>query len=406
MNPFMTKLRGLTLALFFAAASCAEAGDVWKLRLKHHGSASPEAIVTGDVNKDARPGVYAIQVPGKQKPDSTGYAEVSRDATGRMTIALVMPLGIEVDNEYDLVAVDQIPPAIEFTPSGTGLEIRVEKKPFTHHRVDSGPKPILYPLIGVDGLAYSRSYPMEKKPGEAQDHPHQRSFWFTYGQVNGVDFWAELKGHGSIKETSRKIEGEGVVSKTLRTTNDWLDASGKKLLEDERTLTVWNTKTRRVLDFDVTLKATEGPVVFGDTKEGMFGIRVPSSMDVKAKTGGRIVNAEGLVDGAAWGKRSPWVDYSGPVDGHTIGITILEHPESFGHPTPWHVRDYGLFAANPLGKHDFGLAKEATPTNLKQGESIRFRYRVVLHPGDATKSEPRIEYETFRQPPRLSIEQK
>ncbi len=46
---------------------------------------------------------------------------------------------------------------------------------------------------------------MEKVSGEDEDHPHQRSFWFTYGMVNGIDFWAELPGHGSIKETSRLV---------------------------------------------------------------------------------------------------------------------------------------------------------------------------------------------------------
>ena len=115
--------------------------------------------------------------------------------------------------------------------------------------------------------------------------------------------------------------------------------------------------TMRVIDFEITLKATHGPVTFGDTKEGMFGLRVASSMDVNKKQGGRITNAEGLTDDQAWGKASPWVDYTGPVQGKTVGIAILNHPRSFRYPTTWHVRTYGLFAANPFGWHDFGLGK-------------------------------------------------
>ena len=81
-------------------------------------------------------------------------------------------------------------------------------------------------------------------------------------------------------------------------------------------------------------------------------------MDVKNKTGGRITNAEGLTDLKAWGQPSPWVDYVGPVHGKTVGIAILNHPRSFRYPTTWHVRDYGLFAANPFGWHDFNKHRQ------------------------------------------------
>ena len=113
----------------------------------------------------------------------------------------------------------------------------------------------------------------------------------------------------------------------------------------------------------------------------MFGLRVASSMDVNKKHGGRITNAEGLTDDRAWGKASPWVDYTGPVEGKTVGIAILNHPRSFRYPTTWHVRTYGLFAANPFGWQDFGLGRSGEHT-LPAGESIRFGYRVILHEGD------------------------
>ena len=132
----------------------------------------------------------------------------------------------------------------------------------------------------------------------------------------------------------------------------------------------------------MTITASDGPVTFGDTKEGTFGLRLASSMNVNRKTGGRIVNAEGITDTDAWGKASSWVDYSGPVNDETVGVAILNHPESFRYPTTWHVRDYGLFAANPFGYDDFKYKDAPGDHTIPAGESIRFRYRVILHLGD------------------------
>jgi hypothetical protein len=131
------------------------------------------------------------------------------------------------------------------------------------------------------------------------------------------------------------------------------------------------------------VKATAGPVTFGDTKEGAFGVRVPTTMDVNSKMGGKIVNAEGLMDDAAWGKQSPWVDYFGPVEGETLGVAILNHPSSFRYPTYWHVRTYGLFAANPFGVKDFTKDKEKSGAyTIESGKTMNLRYRVIFHSGD------------------------
>ncbi len=271
---------------------------------------------------------------------------------------------------------------VELITRGARIEVRVGGQPLMTYVPDDGPKPYYYPVIGPTGRAITRAYPMARVEGEKTDHPHQRSMWFTHGSVNGVDFWTEARGHGTIRETSRPVVQGGSESGIIRTTDDWLGPDGKKICEDERVVRISGRKDARAIDFDVTLKASVGPVTFGDTKEGMFGLRVATSMDVAGRRGGKIVNAEGLTDGAAWGKASAWVDYSGLVEGKTVGIAILNHPESFRYPTTWHVRDYGLFAANPFGWSDFGKGESGKYT-LPAGESIRFRYRVILHQGDA-----------------------
>ena len=239
---------------------------------------------------------------------------------------------------------------------------------------------------------------MNSEPDETNDHPHQRSLWFTHGNVNGNDLWSELPIAGST--VHRKfLDVSGGSQAKIVSVNDWLDKNGNKLCEDQRTIIGGVDGDNRYIDFDIIIKAVDKPVTFGDTKEGSFGIRVPDSMRVDAKRGGRIVNANGTTDDHAWGKAATWVDYHGPVEGETLGIAILNHPSSYGFPTHWHVRPYGLFAANPFGLHDFdGLAANGSHT-LKPGETMTFRYRVILHKGDEKEGHIAESFAKYSQQP-------
>lgn len=278
---------------------------------------------------------------------------------------------------------------VHLRPSGTNLDVMIDDRLLTTYHPMSGSKPIFFPVIGPSGEPFTRAYPMLDVAGEDRDHPHQRSFWFTHGSVNGVDFWAEdrpgtppeNRTKGTIRETERQAIVEGPVLARLQTRDDWLAPDGHRVCQDRRTVTFYHTQKVRMIDFEIDIRASDGPVTFGDTKEGMFGLRVASSMDVKRKKGGKITNAEGLTNDPAWGKASPWVDYVGPVKDQTAGIAILNHPGSFRFPTTWHVRDYGLFAANPFGWKDFGRPDRGDYT-LPAGESLHFAYRIILHQGD------------------------
>ena len=49
------------------------------------------------------------------------------------------------------------------------------------------------------------------------------------------------------------------------------------------------------------------------------------------------------------------------------------------------MRDYGLFAANPFGVHDFEKKPKGTgDLKLPAGQSVTFRYRLIFHQGDTT----------------------
>ena len=277
-------------------------------------------------------------------------------------------------------------PAAEVTAqrSEHGVTVKIDGQPFTEYILQSGTKPILWPIVGPTGKRLTRDYPMEQGTKETKDHVHQRSLWFTHGNVNGIDFWGETPAGKTGTIVHRKFVwiASGAEAEIV-TENDWLSPAGKKVLEDRRRLAFGTRGDARWIDFDIALRASQGPVTFGDTKEGAFGLRVAESLRVDSKQGGRIVNSRGETNAAAWGKRAEWVDYHGPVDGQTVGIAVFNHPGSFRYPTGWHVRTYGLFAANPFAQRGFGSQGGAAGSYvLPQGEQIALRYRVFLHRGD------------------------
>jgi len=304
----------------------------------------------------------------------------------RLLLALVctLPLAadVKVTTEKDRVTVD------------------IDGQPFTTlYYGGETMKPYLHPLRSATGKVVSRSYPMETVAGETRDHPHHQGLWFTHGDVNGFDFWGNVKkGPKFGRVVVDKVSGKsGKKSGRIAFEARWLDPNDKVLLKESRTMTFSGDENNRILDIDLTLTAAGEPVKFGDTKEGTFAIRLADAMTEKSK-GGMLTNASGAQGMKnVWGKPSPWVDYSGKLNGETLGIAIFDHPANPKHPTHWHARDYGLFAANIFGEHDYYNDKQRDGSmTVQPGKSVRFRYRVVIHPGDTASAKIAELYEPYK----------
>ena len=295
---------------------------------------------------------------------------------------------------------------IEETTEPAGWNIYQGDELVAGYIFDSAGKPIVYPVVGPAGHRMTRNFPMVKIGGKQErgDHDHHRSMWLTHGDVNGIDFWLDDENCGKIVHRKGRTEIDADGSAVLITENDWLDAEGKRLLSDTRRLTFRDVDGRRMIDWDVLLKATDGDVNFGDTKEGSFGVRVAGTMKVDADLGGLITNAEGDTNKDAWGKKSAWVNYSGPVDGDMVGMAIHDHPSSFGFPCRWHVRTYGLFAANPFGVHHFTGGDKTNGIVLTEGKQMRLNYRVVLYTGDFDPDAAAEDSEQYANDPRPVLE--
>lgn len=262
----------------------------------------------------------------------------------------------------------------------------------------SGNKPIIYPLQTVGGRQVIRDWPMvESQGGEGKrDHVHHRSMWFSYGDIDGVDYWAETAERQGSIDTRTVTATEADRSVTIESRWDWKRPDGSKHLESNQSFTIQLDASTLLIDSDILLTASEQDLRFGDTKEGAFAIRVADAMAVDAKQGGAIVNADAAKDGDTWGQSSKFVQYTGPVaavstsnpasaEDHAA-IAILVHPDTFGYPGRWHVRTYGLFAHNPFGVRDFAEAAPVTDAEqdrqggftLKRGESLRLKYRTLV----------------------------
>lgn len=280
------------------------------------------------------------------------------------------------------------------------LRIEIDGHLFTEYRFKDVPRPYYYPLIGPGDLPMTRNWPMNDAPGEQHDHPHHRSLWFAHGNVNGHDFWSEQKGFGKIVHDGFAETISGRKEGVIKSRDKWVTEDGVVVCTDERTLRIYEpiSPAERLFDFEVTLHASNGDLTFGDTKEGTMAVRLAATMRLKGKVGqGHIVNSEGVRDDETWGKRADWCDYYGPVQGQTVGIAIFDNPHNPRHPTWWHVRDYGLFAANPFGRHDFEKLPNKLAGNLTipAGQSVTFRYRFYLHQGTEQEAKVAEKYKEY-----------
>ncbi|MDB6120579.1 MAG: hypothetical protein JWO08_4360 [Verrucomicrobiaceae bacterium] len=286
---------------------------------------------------------------------------------------------------------------VTIAPSDKGLRIDIDGKLFTEYMTKGTPRPCFYPVMGANDAEVTRPYPL--KEGSKDDHPHHSSLWIAHGGVNGTDFWANGADKGRIETTElTDVKASGATA-SFTAKSKWVKANGDVALTDERHFAVTALADgARQFDLKVTFIASNGEVTFEDTKEGSMAIRVAPTMALKGGSG-HILTSEGVEDVKAWGTKANWVAYYGPdPKGDKVTIAMMDGPGNLRHPTWWHVRDYGLFAANPFGQHDFEKDKEnKTKGNyvLANGTSFTQHYRVLIQKGEPDVKALNAAYEAF-----------
>ena len=289
------------------------------------------------------------------------------------------------------------------------IRINIDGKPFTTYYFDpETAKPYLMPLRTASGLIVTRGFPVgndvsKGDPKASSFEPHQRPLYFGHGDLDGLDFWQEpvfdkyYSDHGHqayghmVLKSSDEVSGGAPEIRTRFTLND---PSNRVIAEETQQFKFQGDSSTRQVDCEFVLQATAGPLDIGDTKEGTFAIRLAPELSAPLV---HMLNSNGAEgEKAIWGKRADWVDYSGTIQGKRVDVAIFDSPKSFRHPTTWHAREYGLFAANPFGAREFtGDPGQDGSWSVPEGKSVTFRYRVLIHEGDFGAEQIRSAYQRF-----------
>ncbi len=281
---------------------------------------------------------------------------------------------------------------VKFVVGDKKIDVMVNGKFFTSFLYNETlTKPVLFPVMSPSGMTMTRSFPFKEVEGESHDHPHHTGIFFTYDRVNQDGFWNNTKTPPQIKlvKVAHVVEGE---KGTITAKMDWDGVSGKTLLKEDRKMVFIPAKKQTIIDFTMKLTAQDTTVVFRDTKEGMFAIRVAPWLKEKGHTGKYLSSNGDETEKNVWGRRAKWVRLQGNDNGKVAGIIIMNHPESTNYPTYWHARGYGLFAANPLGQSVFQRTRKEEEVKeynltLQPGKSALFKFRMIIYEGNQTKDQ-------------------
>lgn len=301
------------------------------------------------------------------------------------------------------------------------IAVKIDGKLFTTLNFKkSEPRVYLYPVIGPTGAPVTRDYVMRDNPVEKdnkrQDHRHHRSFWTAYGDVRidnfdepGYDLWAERGGDMPRQVVTKIVRTlSGPVFGQIEAEIEWQTPEGKCLLTEDRTYTFFKgNQDQRMVDQKNVFRFDKQDVKFGQTKEGgICSLRLAVTMDERGiekpqEMHGQMTNSRGGVGmKECWGKPAEWCDYVGPVDGQQVGVAILDCPKNFRHPTTWHIRDYGLYTANPF----MPISKDVDRSEVfKKGETVEFNYRVIFHKDDTKTARIADQWKLYSDPPKITV---
>src|SRR5262245_6312071 len=98
------------------------------------------------------------------------------------------------------------------------------------------------------------------------------------------------------------------------------------------------------------------------------------------------LNSEGLRGRECEQQRAAWCNVERPFGNETFGIAVFDHPTNSNHPSGWRVDEQGLINPNISALGDW---------TLEANRSWRFRYRLLVYCGSATRAGLAARFEKF-----------
>lgn len=265
-------------------------------------------------------------------------------------------------------------PVVSAVQTGNRIDVTIGNQFFTsYHFAENEKYPFFYPVNGP----LSGGSVTSLRNGE---YPHHSSLFFGCDRVNGGNYWQEGLERGRIVSIGARIieaKGEQVV---IEDECIWKRPNAPSPIIDRRKITISApSKGIYQLDFDIEMEMLIDVTIL-KTNHSLFSARIDP--DLSVKQGGVMINSEGKEgEKATFGQGSPWIDCYGTRKTGVEGITIMQHPSNKWYPSPWFTRDYGFISPTPMY-----WPEDDTSTQLKKGEVIKLRYRVLVHAGDTKQA--------------------
>ena len=271
----------------------------------------------------------------------------------------------------------QIQPLISYDIAGQKVSWHgAEGSPLLEWNASDEIRPHLHPVTSPDGRVLTADVP--------RDHIWHHGLMLGWTDVEspgrGTEpyiFWGEPNA-GQLRPHQPRDWQHGPVWSGFRQQVDWCSRDGRQIFSSDVGLRY--SKIEKVYDWiDIDLKISAGPSpVEFKSEYGHLTFRMNLAFQ-----DGALVTPEGRlhdVDMIA-AKAVPWIGFDGLLDGRPAGVLLLNDPGNpCGLPSgdgSCTLRDFildqgDLFAW--LGMNPFRLQ----PQLLQPGESLSFRYRLVL----------------------------
>jgi len=253
-------------------------------------------------------------------------------------------------------------------------------------------KPYFHPLKTPNGHELTLERP--------EDHPWHRGLWFSWKDINGVNYWEEdpAKGVAEGRSIIRSINVETHSDFSAKVTFDIsYEENGLPVITETRKLLIGSPveKDQYTIHWDQTFNFLkdvrlylEKPAKHGGVEWGGYaGLSFRGSDSLTDQRFLASNGWENTADITGYGEKAQWMDMTAKVVGSDnvyAGLTIYDSPKNPRYPSPWYV----WFAK---GVHTFFTPSILFdgPMNFKKGDTLSLEYLVLVHDGKKTMEQLR-----------------